>query len=70
MLGQGTAFFPNYSTAKIAAVRMLRIIDRKPQIYSSQATGSSAWVSYILRSHYIRDYRDIPLMFIDLPQLQ
>ena len=51
MLGQGIAFFPNYSTAKIAAGRMLHIIDRKPRIYSSQVTGSSAWVSYILSSH-------------------
>ena len=47
MLGQGIAFFPNYSTAKIAAGRMLRIIDRKPRIYSSQTTGSNAWVSFV-----------------------
>ena len=53
MLGQGTAFFPNYSTAKIAAGKMLHIIDRKPRIYSSQATGSSAWVSYILSCHSV-----------------
>jgi hypothetical protein len=68
MLGQGIAFFPNYSTAKIAAGRMLSIIDRKPRIYSSQMTGSSAWVSYILSSHSATV--KCPLVFLDLTQLQ
>lgn len=68
MLGQGIAFFPNYSTAKIAAGRMLSIIDRKPRTYSSQMTGSSAWVSYILSSHSATV--KCPLVFFDLTQLQ
>jgi ATP-binding cassette subfamily B (MDR/TAP) protein 1 len=59
MLGQGLAFAPNYSIAKMAAGRMFRIMDRKPRIYSSQTTGSSAWVSYIFSSHYTRDYSEM-----------
>ena len=35
MLGQGLAFAPNYSIAKMAAGRMFRLMDRKPRIYSS-----------------------------------
>ncbi|XP_021920941.1 multidrug resistance protein homolog 49-like isoform X2 [Zootermopsis nevadensis] len=43
MLGQGLAFVPNYNTAKMAAGRMFRLMDRKPRIYSPQVTGSSYW---------------------------
>jgi ATP-binding cassette subfamily B (MDR/TAP) protein 1 len=43
MLGQGLAFVPNYSIAKMAAGRILRIMDRKPRIQSSQMMGSCAW---------------------------
>jgi len=68
MLGQGIAFFPNYSTAKISAGRMLRIIDRKPRIYSPQVTGSGAWVSYNLSSHSVTV--KCPLVFPDLTQLK
>ncbi|KAJ9591025.1 hypothetical protein L9F63_027767, partial [Diploptera punctata] len=32
MLGQGLAFAPNYSIAKMAAGRMFRLMDRKPRI--------------------------------------
>jgi hypothetical protein len=45
MLGQGLAFVPNYSIAKMAAGRMFRLMDRKPRIYSPQITGSSDLVS-------------------------
>lgn len=60
MLGQGLAFVPNYSIAKMAAGRMFRIMDRKPQIHSSQMMGSCAWVSYIFSSLYTRGYSEMP----------
>jgi len=60
MLGQGLAFVPNYSIAKMAAGRMFRIMDRKPRIYSSQMMGSCAWVSDIFSSHHTRGYSEMP----------
>ena len=47
---------------------MLRIIDRKPRIYSPQVTGSGAWVSYNLSSHSVTV--KCPLVFPDLTQLK
>jgi hypothetical protein len=49
MLGQGLAFVPNYSIAKMAAGRIFRLIDRKPRIYCPQIKGSSNLVSDIFR---------------------
>jgi hypothetical protein len=60
MLGQGLAFVPNYNTAKIAAGRMFRLMDRKPRIYSPQMTDDSDWVRGILNSIYTMDF------FIDI----
>jgi len=60
MLGQGLAFVPNYSIAKMAAGRMFCIMDRKPRIHSSQMMGSCAWVSYIFGSLYTKGYSDMP----------
>ena len=57
MLGQGLAFVPNYSIAKMAAGRMFRIMDRKPRIDSPQMKGSCAWVNYIFSSHYTRGFK-------------
>jgi hypothetical protein len=60
VLGQGLAFVPNYSIAKMAAGRMFSITDRKPKIYSSQMMSSCAWVSYIFSRHYKRGYSEMP----------
>jgi hypothetical protein len=57
MLGQGLAFVPNYSIAKIAAGRMFRLMDRKPRIYSPQITGSSDLVSAIFSEHYTMNFQ-------------
>ncbi|XP_069680452.1 multidrug resistance protein homolog 49 isoform X2 [Periplaneta americana] len=43
MLGQGLAFAPNYSIAKMAAGRLFRLMDRKPRIYSAPVTGTGIW---------------------------
>jgi hypothetical protein len=56
MLGQGLAFVPNYSIAKMAAGRMFRLIDRKPQIYSPQIIGSSDLVSGIFSKYDNRGF--------------
>ena len=45
MLGQGLAFAPNYSIAKMAAGRMIQLIDRKPKIYSAPDHIDSKLVS-------------------------
>jgi hypothetical protein len=67
MLGQGLAFVPNFSIAKLAAGRMFHIMDRKPQIYSPQMMGSCAWVSYIYSAVTIPAVTvKCPLLFLDL----
>ncbi|XP_059085287.1 ATP-dependent translocase ABCB1-like isoform X5 [Tigriopus californicus] len=39
MVGQATAFAPNYNKALLAAARVFKLLDRKPQIDANDATG-------------------------------
>ena len=39
MVGQATAFAPNYNKAVIAAARIFKLLDRKPLIDASGAAG-------------------------------
>ena len=39
MVGQATAFAPNYNKAVVAAARVFKLLDRKPLIDSSGAAG-------------------------------
>jgi hypothetical protein len=57
MLGQALAFVPNYSIAKMAAGRMFHLMDRKPQIYSPQITGSSDLVSGIFNKYHTMNFQ-------------
>ena len=39
MVGQATAFAPNYNKAVVAAARVFKLLDRKPLIDSTGAAG-------------------------------
>ena len=39
MVGQATAFAPNFNQAVIAAARIFKLLDRKPEIDSTGAAG-------------------------------
>lgn len=39
VVGQATAFAPNYNKAAIAAVRIFELLDRKPLIDSTGSSG-------------------------------
>lgn len=39
MVGQATAFAPNYNKALLAAARVFKLLDRKPKIDANDATG-------------------------------
>ena len=39
MVGQATAFAPNYNKAVVAAARIFRLLDRRPKIDSTGASG-------------------------------
>lgn len=50
MVGQATAFAPNYNKALLAAARVFKLLDRKPKIDANDATGLRiVWIYYDLK---------------------
>jgi hypothetical protein len=45
MLGQAMAFAPDFTAAKVAANKIIQLIERKPQIYDvSPSADEKNWV--------------------------